>query len=72
MNCLHEKIQSWRTTSGDMVQMWSCAKCKRRFAPTETSEKELRSALKVIRTWASVPGALDPESVIELIEKVLK
>ena len=34
--------------------------------------KDLECALKVIRTWASVPGALVPEHVIELCDRNLK
>ena len=34
--------------------------------------KKLESALKVIRTWASVPGALVPEHVIELCDRNIK
>ena len=34
--------------------------------------EELESALRVIHTWASVPGALDARNVRELTEKALK
>ena len=34
--------------------------------------EELESALRVIHTWASVPGALDARHVRDLTEKALK
>lgn len=34
--------------------------------------KQLESALKVIRTWASVPGALVPADVVKLCDRNLK
>lgn len=34
--------------------------------------KDLESALKVIRTWASVPDALVPKNVIDLCDRTLK
>lgn len=34
--------------------------------------KDLECALKVIRTWASVPGALDPYHVVKLCDRNLK
>lgn len=34
--------------------------------------KDLESALKVIRTWASVPGALVPAEVVKLCDRNLK
>lgn len=33
--------------------------------------QEMESALKVIHTWASVPGALDYEDVLKLCRKAL-
>lgn len=34
--------------------------------------EELESALRVIHTWASVPGALDAKNVRDLTEKALR
>lgn len=33
--------------------------------------ERMRSALRVIHTWASVPGALDPRHVLDLTERAL-
>ena len=33
---------------------------------------EMQSALRVIRTWASVPEILNPQYVIELIDRTLE
>lgn len=37
----------------------------------EDENKRLRSALKVIHTWASVDGALDPEDTRNLCRRTL-
>lgn len=34
--------------------------------------KNLESAMRVIRTWAAVPGCLDAQNVLNLIDKTLK
>ncbi len=44
--------------SGDAEKL--CRDCER-----------MRSALRVIHTWASVPGALEPRHVLDLTESAL-
>jgi hypothetical protein len=42
-----------------------------RLLKSEKRTAEMRSSLQIIHTWASSPGALDCESVINLTNKTL-